>query len=394
MLRLRYLAFIALIILLAISACASNKKVVVDPEPVRNPLVLARIAAQEGAENYEDQLFEEAITSFQSAIELFNEAMPTASEADSIPLNIERLQLNIAKSHIDLAFENVGLTLYNDAIVHYENALAIYKNHVPVSVTQSELDENVLAIYNNMALTAKTGKMFEQTITYYDAILAIQPNNAEILNAKFFVLSDDLKDDDRAFKVLADYAEVSQDQAAYIMLADKYVEKKNNPAAEAAYIKALELSPDADMYIRLARFYRTTGEWAKANTYLERLAATNPEPSILANVYAQIGENYAQLKNNAKMVEFLEKSFNTERNTRIALTLASHFNTAKNWGKVITYATAVIQAEANNADARMLRGVAYYSQKNYASAKTDLERIVGDPRHGAQAQNLLKNMPK
>jgi len=394
MLKLRYLAFVALAILLTLSACASNKVVVEEPEPLPSPLELARAAAQEAAEYYEDGLFEDAILSFQSAYDLYTEAQATATEADSIDLNLERMKLNIATSHIDLAFENVGLSLYDDAIEHYENALNIYKNHQPVAVSQKELEDNILGVYNNLALTAKTARKYEQAIQYYDGILAINPNNPEILNAKFFVLSDDLKDDERAFKVLADYAEVSQDQAAFIMLADKYVEKKNFVKAEEAYLKALELSPDADMYIRLARFYRTTGEWAKANTYLERLAATNPEPSILANVYAQIGENYSQLKNNAKMVEYLEKSFKAESNPRIALTLASHFNTAKSWAKVVTYATAVLQAEPNNADARILRGVAYYSQKNYANARADLERITGDPRHGAQAQNLLKNMPK
>jgi regulator of sirC expression with transglutaminase-like and TPR domain len=42
----------------------------------------------------------------------------------------------------------------------------------------------------------------------------------------------------------------------------------------------------------------------------------------------------------------------------------------------------------------MLRGVAYYQMKNYTAAKADLEKVQNDPRYGAQAQKILKNIPK
>ncbi|MDX9828211.1 MAG: hypothetical protein RBT73_10760 [Spirochaetia bacterium] len=396
MLKGRYFALVALLVLVALSACSSNKQVVEEQviEPVRNPLALAREAATEGADMYQDKMYDAAIVAFQNAWDLFNEAAPTATEADSVAYNMEIMKMNIAKSHADLAYDHMDITLYDDALTSYQSALDIYKNHTPVVITQEDLDRDILSTYNNMAIVTQKAGLYEKTVEYYDEILKRDPNNEGILNAKFHVLSDNLKDDVRAFEVLSDYAEVANSDAAYLMLAESYNEKRNFTAAEAAYMKALALREDADMYARLGNFYRSSNQWSKANTYLEKLAATNPDEQTLSLVYKQIGQNYQQLGNSAKMAEYLEKSVNIDRDPNTALILASHYNGAKNWGKVITYSTMVLNSQANNAAARMLRGVAYLQQKNYPSARADLERIQNDSTYGAQVQGILKSLPK
>lgn len=396
MLKGRYFALVALLVLVALSACSSNKQVVEEEviEPVRNPLALAREAATEGADMYQDKMYDAAIVAFQNAWDLFNEAAPTASEADSVAYNMEIMKMNIAKSHADLAYDNMDITLYEEALMNYQSALDIYKSHTPVVITQEDLDRDILGTYNNMAIVAQKAAKYEKTVEYYDEILKRDPNNEGILNAKFHVLSDNLKDDVRAFEVLSDYAEVANSAAAYVMLADNYNAKRDFTAAETAYLKALSLREDADMYTRLGNFYRSSNQWSKANTYLEKLAGTNPDSETLSLVYKQIGQNYQQLGNSAKMVEYLEKSVNIDRDPNTALTLASHYNGAKNWGKVITYSTMVLSSQANNAAARMLRGVAYLQQKNYPSARADFERIQNDSTYGAQVQGILKSLPK
>ncbi|MCB5251344.1 MAG: hypothetical protein RBR69_08650 [Candidatus Cloacimonadaceae bacterium] len=390
MLKIRFLTLVTLVVLIALSACSSNKQIEVEPEPVRDPLALARAAAEEGANLYDSGMFEQAISSFNSAIELFEEGAPAASESDSVAYNIEIMQLNVAKSHVDMAEESVDTSMYNEAIIHYEAALQIYQNHEPVRISQDELDEYVLATYNNLAITARDAGEYEKTLDYYDQILMLRPNDEDILNAKFFVLKDYIKDDARAFQVLEDYASVAQDAAAYIKLAEGYAESGEYAKAEAAYMQAEALRPDADMFTRIGNFYRANSQWEKANIYLQKLAGTNPEPGIMAVVYAQMGQNYSQLGNTAKMVENLEKSVDLVPNSRLSLTLAGHYNSVKNWNKVVTYSTKVLQEEATNSAARMLRGVAYYQLKNMSSAKADLERLVNDPTYGAQAQSILK----
>lgn len=390
MLKLRLFTLVTLVVLIALSACSSNKKIEVEPVPARDPLALARVAAAEGADLYDNGNLEAAISSFNSAIKLFQEAAPVASESDSVAYNIESMQLNVAKSHIGMAAESIDMSMNNEAIMHYEAALNIYKNHKPVRIPQDELDQYVLATYNNLAITARDAGEYEKTLAYYDKILALQPNDEDILNAKFFVLKDYVKDDVRAFKVLEDYAAVAQDASAYIKLAEGYAEAGNFAKAEAAYLQAEALRPDADMFTRIGNFYRANSLWEKANIYLKKLADTKPESSTMAVVYAQMGQNYSQLGNTAKMVENLEKSVDLVPNSRLALTLAGHYNSVKNWNKVVTYSTKVLQEEANNSAARMLRGVAYYQLKNMNSAKADLERLVNDATYGAQAQSILK----
>lgn len=393
MLKTRYCSLITLAVLILIAACSSNK-VIEEPVPVRNPLALAREAADEGNQYYLDGEFDASIIAFEKAVSLFEEAASLASEADSISLNIENMRLNIAKSFSDHAISLNNNAKHAEAVLKFENALRVYSSLVPVKIADEVLNENIRALYNNLAIATKNAGQFEKSLTYYDRILAQDPKNVEALNAKFFILSKELNDDEKAFSVLAEYARVSQDPSAYIMLGDNYSEKSNNSAAIDAYLSAMNLRPDIDIFTRLSKSYKNAGNWALSNTYLEKIAASNPEASILANVYAQMAENFSQLKNNTKRIEYLEKAFATERDSRIALVLASHYNGVKNWAKVISYATAVLQAEANNSDARMLRGIAYYQQKKYKEARADFERLTGDPKYSSQVQSLLKNMPK
>lgn len=385
------MTFISLGVLLLLAACGTNKQVVVETVEVRNPLVLAHEEAATGNEAYEEKSYTDAILSYNEAITLFKEASITAVPSDSISLNIEKMNLNIAKSYIDMAVESGEASMYDEALQSYEKALGIYKSLNPGQKTQDELDTNIMGVYNNMALTAKNGGKYEQAITYYDQMLTLKPNDPELLNAKFFILSDNIKDENRAYKVLSEYAEASQDPAAFINLADRYMERGNTVEAGKYYEKALALKPDADMYRRMANFYRGNKDWANANIYLEKLVATNPPTAELATVYTMIGKNWDEMNNKKKMVEYYEKSIAIERDSQLALLLASYYNSLKSYAKVITYATITLSTDSRNSDALMLRGLAYYQMKNYTAAKNDLEKIQNDSRWGTQAKNILKD---
>ncbi|MDD3535235.1 MAG: tetratricopeptide repeat protein [Candidatus Cloacimonetes bacterium] len=396
MLNQRYLVFAALAVLLLLGACTSNKvaEAQVEITPVRDPLKLAIEAHNTAVQNITDHQYELAIEESEKAYELYHEVLATAAPEDSVAYKMETMKMNIAASHIELAYDSSELTLYDEALSHYEQALQIYKKHIPLRKSREELDRDILSLYSNMALVARDAGKYEKSLEYYDAILEIEPANDQVLNNKFRILSDNIKDDERAFQVLKTYAEVANTDTAYLLMADSYADKRNFVAAEEAYMKALSLREDADMYARLGNFFRASNQWTKANTYLEKLAATKPDNQTLALVYKQIGQNYQQLGNSAKMAEFLEKAVAIDKDPNTALSLASYYNGQKNWAKVISHSSTVLGSDANNATARMLRGVAYVQQKNYASARTDLERIQNDATYGAQAQGILKNLPK
>ncbi|CAO80846.1 tetratricopeptide repeat protein [Candidatus Cloacimonas acidaminovorans] len=390
----KIMTFVVLVLLVLLSACGSNKKVQAPVEPVRNPLILAHSAAARGTEAFNDEIYNDAISAFTEAISLFNEAALTATPADSVAENIEKMNLNIAKSYIELANESMELSSFDEALDYYSKALNVYKSITPKLITQEELQQNIIGIYNNMAITAKQAGKYEQALTYYDQILKLTPNDADVLYAKFYVLRDNIKDENRAYAVLIDYAELTQDAKAFINVADSYAEKGNMIEAGKYYQKALAIEPSVDLYRRLANYYSGLKDYNNANLYLQKVADSNPEPSELAQIYALMAKNYEGMNDKKKMVEYYEKSLSIERNPQLALLLASYYNSQKNYAKVISNANITLSIDPKNADALMLRGVAYYQMKNYSAAKADLERLQNDPKYGTQAKNLLKNIPK
>ncbi|HOE55044.1 MAG TPA: tetratricopeptide repeat protein [Candidatus Cloacimonas acidaminovorans] len=390
----KIMTFVVLVLLVLLSACGSNKKVQAPVEPVRNPLILAHSAAARGTEAFNDEFYNDAISAFTEAISLFNEAALTATPADSVAENIEKMNLNIAKSYIELANESMELSSFDEALDYYSKALNVYKSITPKLITQEELQQNIIGIYNNMAITAKQAGKYEQALTYYDQILKLTPNDADVLYAKFYVLRDNIKDENRAYAVLIDYAELTQDAKAFINVADSYAEKGNLIEAGKYYQKALAIEPSVDLYRRLANYYSGLKDYNNANLYLQKVADSNPEPSELAQIYALMAKNYEGMNDKKKMVEYYEKSLSIERNPQLALLLASYYNSQKNYAKVISNANITLSIDPKNADALMLRGVAYYQMKNYSAAKADLERLQNDPKYGTQAKNLLKNIPK
>lgn len=390
----KIMTFVVLVLLVLLSACGSNKEVQAPVEPVRNPLILAHSAAARGTEAFNDEFYNDAISAFTEAISLFNEAALTATPADSVAENIEKMNLNIAKSYIELANESMELSSFDEALDYYSKALNVYKSITPKLITQEELQQNIIGIYNNMAITAKQAGKYEQALTYYDQILKLTPNDADVLYAKFYVLRDNIKDENRAYAVLIDYAELTQDAKAFINVADSYAEKGNLIEAGKYYQKALAIEPSVDLYRRLANYYSGLKDYNNANLYLQKVADSNPEPSELAQIYALMAKNYEGMNDKKKMVEYYEKSLSIERNPQLALLLASYYNSQKNYAKVISNANITLSIDPKNADALMLRGVAYYQMKNYSAAKADLERLQNDPKYGTQAKNLLKNIPK
>jgi tetratricopeptide (TPR) repeat protein len=390
----KIMTFVVLVLLVLLSACGSNKKVQAPVEPVRNPLILAHSAAARGTEAFNDEFYNDAISAFTEAISLFNEAALTATPADSVAENIEKMNLNIAKSYIELANESMELSSFDEALDYYSKALNVYKSITPKLITQEELQQNIIGIYNNMAITAKQAGKYEQALTYYDQILKLTPNDADVLYAKFYVLRDNIKDENRAYAVLIDYAELTQDAKAFINVADSYAEKGNLIEAGKYYQKALAIEPSVDLYRRLANYYSGLKDYNNANLYLQKVADSNPESSELAQIYALMAKNYEGMNDKKKMVEYYEKSLSIERNPQLALLLASYYNSQKNYAKVISNANITLSIDPKNADALMLRGVAYYQMKNYSAAKADLERLQNDPKYGTQAKNLLKNIPK
>ncbi|MDP3115119.1 MAG: tetratricopeptide repeat protein [Candidatus Cloacimonadaceae bacterium] len=388
MFKLGYLSLIAVTMLILISAC-SKTKVVVEQAPVRNPLALAYEASKKGAESFAEKDYQGALARFSEAKALFEEAKPTTTPADSIDINIEDMLLNIARVNSDLAFINSQQGMFTEALASYQTAVDIYASLALLTISKEEQKKIITDIYQNMAVTSQNAGRFEEALSYYDLLLKSDPGNEDMLNAKYNILNDNIKDEVRAFKVLKDYADVSGDYKAFLILGTRYREKGNNPEAAANFERALQLQKDPDVFSRVADFYRSINNWNRSTQLLEQLIATKPDNATTASAYRIMGDNYRQLKNIAKMAEAWEKSVALERNADIALALANHFYQQKNYNKTITYATQVIYMDSSKTAAFLLRGDSYFKQKKNTEAKADLQRIQNDAVHGTNAKKIL-----
>lgn len=388
----QYILLTLVAILLIIAGCSTNKKLEVSTPPPPSPLQLAYAYADSGATAFTSEDYLSAIKYFSQARDYYVQAAPTASPTDSIEVNIERIDLNIALSYVNQGNEDASIGFYDDALTAYQNAADIYKSLKPITISPAERDDYLSKLYRNMAITAQNAKQYERALQYYDMVLTYEPGNEEILNIKYHILKDDIKDQARAYQVLKDYAEASQDYTAYLILAAAYKESGDNASAETYYLKAMELGQNPDVYARVADFYRDIKNYTKSNEILSKLIASTTDNASLALAYRVMADNYNKLGNTAKKIEAYENSLKYEDNADIALILADHWSKQKNWDKVITYATKVININPSSAAAYLLRGNAYFMKKNYAAAKADLQRIQNDPTYGKSATEILKKI--
>lgn len=387
-----YLTTILLALLLVVSACSSNKKVEEPVTPPPTPLELAKAAADTAATAFEEEDYFRALNYFNQSRDFYLQAQTTAAPTDSVDVNVERIQINIAVTNMRMANESAQDLMYDDAINEYLTAVNIYKSLTPLTMTAKERDEYVSILYRNMALTAQNSGQYERALGYYDNVLQYEAGNADVLMAKYSILKNDIKDQVRAYNVLKDYAEASQDYKAYLVLANAYRDEKDNNTAAIYYDKAIQLQQSAEVYTSVANFYRSIQNYKKSNEMLEKLVATISDNASIAQSYRIMADNYDKLKNTSKKIEFLDKSLNLEANADVALTLANHWNGQKNWDRVITYATKTINTDSSKAAAFLLRGNAYYMKKNFNAAKADLQRIAGDPTYGKSASDILSKI--
>ncbi len=389
----RYLIslLLGIMFILLLSSCTGNKTKEVVEKP-RRPIELAKDAVEEAQEAYDEERHEDAIASFKEAIEQYEFAAPTAAETDSIDVRIEQVKLFMAKIYMDMASESSEMEIHTDAIDQLQEALKVLADIQALTISHTEKEELIKALYRRTAYAQQAAGLYEDALVSYDKELALDPSNEEILNIKYDVLNNYIKDEERAINVLIDYAETSQNYNAYLILGGKYDERGNFAEASKYYELAMAANPSEDVLISVANFYRNNSKWADSNIVLEKLVKAKPDDATLASVYRLIADNYGKIKNNAKMIEYFEKSLTLERNADIALIVTKHYYDAKNYSKTINYATMVINSDPNNAAAYLLRGDSYNKQKKYSDAKADLQRIVNDRTYGETAQKILKTI--
>jgi tetratricopeptide (TPR) repeat protein len=373
-------------------SCSINakKKVVPVVEPEKTKLELAVETANEAELIYEDGDFTAAIEKFVQAIDYYNQALPSSVPTDSLPQQIFKLRMNVAKIHNDYAFSLSGQKEFDSAITEYEASLTAYQNLKNEAAPKDSVDYKIKNLYTNLAICSKEAGEYQKAIDYYDLYLNINPEDNDVLLQKFYIYKDNLKDENQAFEVLKAYAINKNDFNASHKLGDLYREKNDADNAILWYDKARSIKNDANVLQKLAALYRTKQQWENATLSLEQFILLKPDNDGLKTAYKLIGDNYKNLKNRAKSVEYFEKYLELEYNEDIALYVCLYYYDIKNNAKSMNMANLILSKNPNNTNAILFRAIARYNLKDMKGAKADFERIQNDPKQGKTAQQYLK----
>lgn len=389
---MKFKNFVILIITIMLTfACAINAK----PKKVekvveKTSLELAVEKANEAELDYENADYTSSIEKFNEAIEYYKEALPAATESDSIPQQITKLKLNIAKIHGDYAINLSNQNEYDDAITEFESSLNEYKSVKSDAMPKDSINYKIDILHSNLAITCTKAGEYLDAIKYYDLYLETNPDSANVLLQKFYIYRDNLKDENQAFDVLKEYATTKNDFNATQMLGDLY--RKNNDTDNAIvwYEKALAIKNDANILKNLSALYRTKLQWENSTRVLEQYVLMNPDIEGLKTSYKLIGDNYKNLKNKPKAVEYFEKYLELEYNEDITLYVCMYYYDLKNNSKSMALANTILAKNPDNVNAILFRAIAKYNLKDMKGAKADFERIQNDPKQGKTAQQYLK----
>jgi tetratricopeptide (TPR) repeat protein len=387
-----FINLIVLISLLFLVACGGNKVVRQPVEIVKTPMQLAIESALSAESSFEEDDFQMAIEKFNQAVEYYNQALPTSTPEDSIQSKIFNLKKNIANIHIIYAMELTSQSSFDEALSSYETSIDIFTKLAPEATPADSIATLLNSLYKNSAITSRQAGEYSKAIEYFDKYLEGNPDDDDILMQKYAIYRDDLRNEEQALQVLEEYADSKNDFNAYHRLGDLYRDRNDIPKAISFYEKANAIKRDRNVLQKLASMYRhtTVQKWQDSNRMLEQFITMNPSQDELKTAYKLIGDNYKNLKDRKKAVEFFEKNIEMEYSEDIALYINLYYFDMKDNNKTLSWANMILQNNPNNTNALLFRAISKYNLKDNRGAKADFERLKDDPRHGKTAQQYLQ----
>jgi len=300
---------------------------------------LERIANEKGVEAetlYNDKKFVESAQTFEAAIAKLEEAVKT----DGIPLDNEKIS-----RWLELSFNG-----------YYQ------------------------------------GKKFEDAIRIIDEQLKLDPTNYTYINYKSIILKKYLKRIDEAIVVLKKYNNAKRTFKVEKKIASYYADLEDYENSVIWYKKAYEQKKDATVIEKIAIIYLKLDRNSEAITAYEDFIKTNPNKSVLAKTYMNLGKLYEDMKNNAKSIENYEKSIELKYNSNIALTLIMKYYEGESYDKALEKIALFLKNKPGNNDAIYYRAMIHFDRGEKKSAKADFQTISSDPKYSKLAKGYIESI--
>jgi len=313
------------------------------------------------------------------------------------------LTLTISSLFADKSLERIanekgveGETLYNDK-KFAESAqtfeAAITKLEEAVKTDGIPLDGEKVSRWLELAFNGYyQGKKFEDAIRIIDRQLKLNPTNYTFINYKSIILKKYLKRTDEAIVVLKDYNSTKRSFKVEKKIASYYQGIEDYENAVIWYHKAYELKKDATVIKNIAAIYLKLGKNSEAITAYEDFIKTNPNESVLAKTYKNLGKLYEDMKNNAKSTENYEKSINLKYSSDIVLILIMKYYEDESYDKALEKIALFLKNKPDNNDAIYYRAMIHFDRGEKDAATADFQTISSDPKYSKLAKGYIESI--
>ena len=300
---------------------------------------LERLANEKGVEAetlYNEKKFEEAAQAFEAAITKLEEAVKT----DGIPLDNEKISRWLL-----YAFQG-----------YYQ------------------------------------GKKYEKALQVQNERIKLDQGNYKLISIKAKLLKTYLNRTDKAIEVLKKYNTAKRSFKVEKKIASYYQGIEDYENAVIWYKKAYEQKNDATVIKNIAAIYLILGKNSEAITAYEDFIKTDPNESVLAKTYMNLGKLYEDMKNNSKSIENYEKSIKLKYSSDITLTLIMKYYDGKSYDKALEKISLFLENKPGNNDAIYYRAMIHFNRGEKEVATADFETISSDPKYSKIAKGYIESI--
>ena len=287
-------------------------------------------------------------------------------------------------------------TLFNDkkfveAAQSFEAAIA--KLEEAVKNDGIPLDSNKMSKWLGLAFQGYfQGKKFEDALRILDRQLEIDPTNYTYFNYKAIIFKKYMKRIDDAIVVLKKYNTIKETFKVEKKIGLYYSDIEDYENALVWYNKAYERKKDATVIKNIAVIYRKLGKNSEAITAYEDFIKTNPNESVLAKTYMNLGKLYEDMKNDTKSIENYEKSIKLKYNNNIVRVIIKKYYDGNSYDKALKKIALLLTNKPGNNEAIYYRAMIHYNRGEKEQATADFQTISSDPKYSKEAKGYIESI--
>ncbi|MCD6181014.1 MAG: tetratricopeptide repeat protein [Candidatus Cloacimonetes bacterium] len=300
--------------------------------------------------------------------------------------SLERIANETAQAGND-AFQAKDFSLagqkYEEAVTKLNEATE--KEGIPLDKAKAQQWLNIA--YSSFV----KAKQFGDAVRILEKRKAMDPGNYKLVKDQALIYKKYLKDTPKAIEVLKVYDDARPSFKAQKKIADYYVGMNDLQNALQWYEKAYDLKKDSNVIKQIAVIHNKLGQNGEAVKAYEDFLKTNPSQAVLIKTYKNMASLYSTMNNEAKAVEYFEKTIELKYDEAVAIVLMTKYFDQENFDASLAKANLILSKNATQQDAIYYKGLNLYKKGDNANAKIYLAKVT-DSKYKSSASGFIKSI--